>query len=120
MEKQSATSMAEDEEINEIFRFIRENRENPDLCVKMVASKFKLSISNLSHRVKKATGRNVSDYITEIRMEYAHELLRDTDYNIQTIASMVGYTQASSFVNKFKKYYSVTPAEYRRKVKGDE
>ena len=120
MEKQSATSMAEDEEINEIFRFIRENRENPDLCVKMVASKFNLSISNLSHRVKKATGRNVSDYITEIRMEYAHELLKDTEYNIQTIASMVGYTQASSFVSKFKKYYSVTPAEYRRKVKGDE
>lgn len=120
MEKQSATSMAEDEEINEIFRFIRENRESPDLCVKMVASKFDLSISNLSHRVKKATGRNVSDYITEIRMEYAHELLKDTEYNIQTIASMVGYTQASSFVSKFKKYYSVTPAEYRRKVKGDE
>lgn len=119
MEKQSATSMAEDEEINEIFRFIRENRENPDLCVKMVASKFDLSISNLSHRVKKATGRNVSDYITEIRMEYAHELLKDTDYNIQTIASMVGYTQASSFVSKFKKYYSVTPAEYRKKVKED-
>lgn len=120
MEKQSATSMAEDEEINEFFRFIRENRESPDLCVKMVASKFDLSISNLSHRVKKATGRNVSDYITEIRMEYAHELLKDTEYNIQTIASMVGYTQASSFVSKFKKYYSVTPAEYRRKVKGDE
>lgn len=119
MEKQSATSMAEDEESNEIFRFIWENRENPDLCVKMVASKFKLSISNLSHRVKKATGRNVSDYITEIRMEYAHELLRDTDYNIQTIASMVGYTQASSFISKFKKYYSVTPAEYRKKVKED-
>lgn len=119
MEKQSATSMAEDEEINEIFRFILENRENPDLCVKMVASKFDLSISNLSHRVKKATGRNVSDYITEIRMEYAHELLKDTDYNIQTIASMVGYTQASSFVSKFKKYYSVTPAEYRKKVKED-
>lgn len=119
MEKQSVTSMAEDEEINEIFRFIRENRENPDLCVKMVASKFDLSISNLSHRVKKATGRNVSDYITEIRMEYAHELLKDTDYNIQTIASMVGYTQASSFVSKFKKYYSVTPAEYRKKVKED-
>ena len=120
MEKQSATSVAEDEEINEIFQFIRENRESPDLCVKMVASKFDLSISNLSHRVKKTTGRNVSDYITEIRMEYAHELLKDTEYNIQTIASMVGYTQASSFVSKFKKYYSVTPAEYRRKVKGDE
>lgn len=53
MEKQSATSVAEDEEINEIFQFIRENRESPDLCVKMVASKFDLSISNLSHRVKK-------------------------------------------------------------------
>ena len=120
MEKQSATSVSEDEEVNEIFRFIRENRESPDLCVKMVASQFNLSVSNLSHRVKKTTGRNVSDYITEIRMEYAHELLKNTDYNIQTIASMVGYTQASSFVSKFKKYYSVTPAEYRRKVKGDE
>lgn len=120
MKKQSISCVAEDEEINEIFRFIRENRENPDLCVKMVASQSDLSISNLSHRVKKATGRNVSDYITEMRMEYAHELLKDTDYNIQTIASMVGYTQASSFVSKFKKYYSVTPAEYRKKVKEDE
>lgn len=120
MEKQSMSCVAEDEEINEIFRFISENRESPDLCVKMVASQFNLSISNLSHRVKKATGRNVSDYITEMRMEYAHELLKNTDYNIQTIASMVGYTQASSFVSKFKKYYSITPAEYRKKVKEDE
>lgn len=102
MKKQSISCVAEDEEINEFSGLSVKTRESPGLCVKMVASQFDLSISNLSHRVKKATGRNVSDYITEMRMEYAHELLKDTDYNIQTIASMVGYTQASSLSANLK------------------
>ena len=119
LEKQCPDGETEGEEVSEIFQYIRANREDPDLCVKTVALHFNLTVSNLSHRVKKLTGRNISDYITEVRMDYAHELLKNTDFSIQTISTMLGYSQASGFVTKFKKYYSVTPAEYRKKVKGD-
>ena len=79
----------------------------------MVADYFHISASNLSHQVKAMTGRNVSDYIAERKMVYAQELLRETDYSVQEIADMVGYSQTASFIRKFKKYFSMTPLEYR-------
>lgn len=106
-------TVSDDTFVNGVLTFIRQNRENKELNVTLVAAHFGISVSNLSHRMKKASGRNVSDYIVEQRMEYAKELLTETDYSVQTIAEMIGYNQSASFVNKFKKSFLVTPLEYR-------
>lgn len=99
--------------ISRVLLFIDENSHSCDLSVSMISDYFDMSISNLSHRFKAQTNRTISDYVTEKKFGYAGELLLTTDYSVQKIASMTGYSQPASFIRKFKQYYGMTPVEYR-------
>ena len=78
--------LAEDSVAAKVIAYINQNRNNRDLNASMVADYFHISASNLSHQIKAATGRNVSDYIAERKMIYAQELLRETDRSIQELS----------------------------------
>ncbi len=104
---------AQDDAISRMLAFINENCENEDLCVSYVAEHFELSMSNLSHQFKALTGRNISDYIAEKKMQFAKKLLRTTDIPISEVALRLGYNQTSSFIRKFKQCENRTPNEYR-------
>lgn len=104
----------EEKLITRVIKFIDENHTCSDLCVSMVADHFGVSISNLSHQFKAQTSCTISDYIREKKFEYAGELLRDTDYSVQMVGTIIGYNQTANFIQKFKRYYGITPAEYRK------
>lgn len=114
-QKEVPKESAEKEEhiISRVLEFIEENSHSCDLSVSMIAYHFDMSISNLSHQFKAQTNRTISDYVTEKKFAYAGELLLTTDYSVQKIASMTGYSQPASFIRKFKQYYGMTPMEYR-------
>lgn len=101
--------------ISRVLAFIDENCRSCDLSVSIVADYFHMSISNLSHQFRQQTGRKISDYIMEKMMEHARELLLNSDYRVQDIAQMLGYTQTSNFTRKFRQYYGMTPGEYRNR-----
>ena len=100
-----------------VIAFIEQNRNNPELTVSVIADIFQMSVSNLSHQFKAATNQNVSDCIIEKRFEYSRELLLNTDYSIQEIAELSGYDHSTSFFRGFKKYFGMTPTNYREKYK---
>lgn len=100
-----------------VTKYIDENIQCSEMNVNKVADYFEMSVSNLSHRFKMHTNQKISDYITEKRFEYAGMLLKNTDYLVSDISAMLGYTQTSNFIRKFKQYYGVTPAEYRNSEK---
>lgn len=66
----------------------------------------------LSKSFKRVTGQNFIDYLTELRIEKAKELLRDTDLKMNDVAQQVGYQQ-SYFNRIFKKQEDITPTRYR-------
>jgi AraC-like DNA-binding protein len=66
----------------------------------------------LSKSFKQVTGKNFIDYLTELRMEKAKELLRETELRINDVADRVGY-QHSYFNRIFKKLEGMTPSRYR-------
>ena len=102
-----------DELILRVIEFIEENVEPCDMSVNIVADNFGLSISQLSQRFKKATGRTLSDYITEKRFLYARRLLEETGLSVTEIALRTGYSHPVSFIRRFKSQYGETPMEYR-------
>lgn len=122
MEKEAEQAEAEEIEpetlATRVITFIDRNSQNPDITVGMVADTFHMSISNLSHQFKALTDRNISDYIAEKKLGYMRELILETDYSVQKIAQMGGYTQTASFIRKFKKHFGMTPLEYREYMKG--
>ena len=60
------------------------------------------------------TGIGISDYVTNIKMEKAMQLLRETDTNVQEIVTAIGNTDASAFIRLFKKKTGMTPGQYRK------
>ena len=62
---------------------------------------------------KRETGKSLTEYITERRIQIASSLLKDSEYTINFIADCVGCENYSYFTKLFKKYTGFTPREYR-------
>lgn len=62
---------------------------------------------------KKKTGASPTQYIRQVRMEKAKELLTTTQYRLIDIAVQVGYSSGAAFTRAFKELEGITPAAYR-------
>jgi two-component system response regulator YesN len=91
--------------------YIRNNLSG-DLSLTRLGEHVRLNPSYLSRLYKQMTGMSLTDYISEIRIEAAKELLH-TNMKIQDIAEAVGYYSGTAFARFFKKHINMTPQEYR-------
>lgn len=73
-----------------------------------------INSSYFSMLFKKSVGVNFVDYLTELRINAAKDLLKDPFLAMSEVASMVGYESANYFTRVFKKNTGITPTEYRR------
>jgi len=71
--------------------------------------------SHISNLFKKETGINFSSYLTKVRMDAAKQLLQNSDTLIYEIAESTGYSNSGYFGKVFKKFFGITPEEYKRK-----
>ena len=97
----------------EIVQHIKNNFSDPDLCMASVAKQFCVSERFVYNAVQDSAGMNVSTLLLQCRMQEAARLLRDTQENVGAIAEKCGYPVESTFYRNFKKYYHMTPAEYK-------
>jgi YesN/AraC family two-component response regulator len=81
-----------------------------------IARRACLSEEYFSRLFKKETGKNFTEYLLEIRMQRAKQLLQSRDLNINEIADMVGIQNSSYFSSQFKRYYGVSPKIMRETV----
>lgn len=104
--------------IEDVKRYIREHYME-DLSISCLADVACVSKNYFSAMFKKETGMNYKAYLTGIRMEAALKLLQETDDRTYEIGEKVGYNNTRRFVEAFKQIYSVTPAEYRKSLRGN-
>ena len=90
---------------------------NEQVTLNEVAEHTYVSTYYISRMFKKELGKNFVDYLNEIRVENAKELLKDIRFKTYEVAEMVGIPDAHYFSKLFKKYEGVTPSEYRENVK---
>ena len=86
------------------------------LFLKELAIQFALSPNYCCSLFTKTTGLTFSQYITKLRMEKALLLLQNPTLTINDIAGLTGYDDQIYFSKVFKKYYSLTPSQYRDKM----
>jgi transcriptional regulator GlxA family with amidase domain len=72
-----------------------------------------LSSSRLRQLFKEDTGRSPMQYLQDLRMRNAENMLRSTFLSVKEIGFLSGWTDLSHFVRCFKKQYGVTPSEFR-------
>lgn len=92
--------------------FIRANYSR-NISLEDVSRKADISPYYFSRVFKEETGENFIDYLTDIRINKAKELLADSDRSMKEICSMVGYSDPNYFSRSFKKRVGVTPTEYK-------
>lgn len=85
-----------------------------DLSLDSLSEILKISPSYFSVLFKRYLHVNFVDYLTELRMNAARELLRDPLRATAEVAGMVGYEDANYFTKAFKKKTGMTPTQYRR------
>ena len=81
-----------------------------------IAEYVELNASYFSNLFKTETGINFSEYLLNVRMDKAKELLRDPKIKVYEIGNLVGYDDAVSFGRAFKKKWGISPKEYRNSV----
>jgi AraC-like DNA-binding protein len=97
--------------IEQVMIFLQENYMK-DISLDQCADQIGTNPFFLSKTFKQVTGKNFIDYLTELRMDKARELLRDSELRIHDVAYQVGY-QHSYFNRIFKKLEGMTPTRYR-------
>ena len=101
--------------IQSIKQYIGENYYQNWFGINSVATLFFFSIPHLNRIFKNATHITISEYIGNLRLEKAVELLEQTSLPVNKIAAKVGYSSDNYFIRIFKNKYKVTPTDYRRK-----
>ncbi|OMF83500.1 response regulator [Paenibacillus glucanolyticus] len=103
----------------EAVNFIHQHYEDAQLSIKSVSSRIFMSTSYFSSLFKAHTGKTFVEYVTEVRMEKAKELLKHSPMRTYEIAARSGYLDPQYFSVLFKKHTGVTPTEYRNKMTMD-
>nr|WP_279380143.1 AraC family transcriptional regulator [Sporosalibacterium faouarense] len=99
--------------IIEAIEFIKENY-NKNVSLRDVAKNLNMSYHYFSKFFKESIGKNFVDYVTDIRMSKAKELLENEDYSIKAISFDIGYNDPNYFSKIFKKYFGMSPTEFRQ------
>lgn len=89
------------------------NHFNSDLSLDDISRIVNISPFYFSKIFKEETGVNFIDYLTNIRIEKAKELLLSTDLSMKEICAKIGYSDPNYFSRAFKKNVGVTPTEYK-------
>ena len=79
-----------------------------------IAEYFHISQSYLC-KLFHENGTTVTTVIQEIRLQHTRSLLEQSDLSVQNIAELVGYHDLTYFIKLFKRYFSITPYQYRKK-----
>ncbi|WP_238649454.1 response regulator [Paenibacillus piscarius] len=103
--------------IDRICLYIEENLDQ-DLSLVRLADVIHFNPSYLSRLFKQERGINLSEYIEELRVRQAKELLRQGELKVAEVGSQIGYVTPQSFTRVFKKWTGTTPQEYRTDVVG--
>ncbi len=99
--------------IRKAKEYMKDNFKHP-ITLEEISKMVGFNPTYFSSLFKKETGMNFLEYLIDIRIEKAKELLKETDKSVSSIAFEVGYSDLKHFSKLFKKLTGLKPSEYRK------
>ena len=102
----------DDKVLERVMKVINENLSNSSLSVDYIASQVGISRVHLHRKMKELTGQTPHDFIRNLRLKQAANLLSSGNMNVTEVMYACGFGNAASFSTTFKKFYGMSPREY--------
>ncbi|RNB78098.1 AraC family transcriptional regulator [Brevibacillus nitrificans] len=106
-----ASYQATNQQVTAVIEYMRMNMEN-DISLKELALVANISLSYLVRLFKRHTGVTPHQYLIQLRMERAKQLIRCGHMSLKEIAAQIGLADQAHFTRQFKKATGVTPLQY--------
>ncbi len=111
LETNGSSGYRNEERLRDVLLYIGSDPAKAN--VKTAAAKLRVTPSHLSRLVSRCTGMSFTELVRRQRFLEAKELLQETDYPVETILSMIGYSNRTYFYKQFRKRFYLTPGELR-------
>jgi len=98
---------------NKIIQYIMENYQDPDLNISLTGLHFSITPAYISSIFKKQTGESLLEFINEVRVKKARELL-EQEVSVVETAQRVGFRNSGAFIRVFKKKTGITPGQMKK------
>jgi transcriptional regulator GlxA family with amidase domain len=113
---EGSTKQHPDEDIVQAQIWLQDNYHR-QIKVSEVASRFDMSIRTFNRRFKNATAQSPLQYLQQVRIEIAKDLLQTSNLNVSEVADKIGYQDVGYFTALFIKLLATSPREYRATVR---
>ncbi len=108
------TNQIDKDFIAQFVAYIQQNYMRQDFQITDLCQEFGLSRSQLYRKITALLGETMSDYIQNIRLKKAEELLLEGKLQVTEIAYEVGYSSPDYFSTVFKSKYNVAPSQFKK------
>lgn len=112
--KEVTVTSADEDFLQKAIEVVEKHMMNTEFSVELMVKEMALSRSNLYLKIKELTGLSSSEFIRNIRLKRAMQLLEQSDLSVKEIMYMTGFNTASYFSKCFKKQFGVIPSKYLR------
>ena len=107
----------DDKLMERVMKAINRNLNNSDMSVDLIAQEVGISRVHLHRKMKELTGQTPHDFIRNLRLKQAANLLASGNMNVTEVVYACGFSNVPSFSTTFKKFYGMTPREYMNERK---
>ncbi|MBR1574959.1 MAG: helix-turn-helix domain-containing protein [Bacteroidales bacterium] len=101
--------------LNAATGIVERNLFSPDLGVGLLCKELNMGKTNLTKRLKDASGMTPRTFIEDIKLKHAARMLDDGVYRISEIAELLNFSSPKYFTQRFFLKFGVSPRDYKRK-----
>ncbi len=108
-----ASSSVDEELMKKAVAFIEKNFENENYGVEEFVSDMAIARTRLYQKINDLTGMSIKEFILDIRLKRACQLLRESEYTVAEISTMTGFASPKYFSVCFKRHYGQSPTDFK-------
>lgn len=99
--------------MSDLYAYMEKHLSEQDLNITTICADLLISHSKFNYKLKELTGETPGHFFRKYKLNKAAKLLREGKYNISEVADQTGFGTVSYFSVSFKKYFGVSPSEYK-------